>query len=79
MKKKLISNENKKEIFYELVNAFIAGFLVFLGSCSTGRITKSGLIAAVIAGLIVAVTKLGKYWESEKKEYHTTKLFNFIP
>ena len=74
----LISDDNKREIFYNLINSFLAGILVFLGSCTAGGITKEGLLIAGATSLIVAVNKFKGYWESEKKEYCKTTLFNFL-
>jgi uncharacterized membrane protein len=69
--------KNKDEILYNLINSSLAGFLVFLGTCIDGGITLKGILAAVFAALLVAVTKFKDYWESEKGEY-SNKLFTFI-
>jgi len=76
-KKCLINLRNKKEILYNFINATLAGLLVFLGACTNGEISSKGIIAAIIASLIVMATKFKEYWDGEKKEY-TTKLFTFI-
>ena len=62
-KAKLISDENKKEIFYNIINSLLAGSLVFLGSLSSGKITWQGVGFGIIAAGIVAVTKFKQYWE----------------
>jgi hypothetical protein len=74
-----ITQENRKEIIYNLINGGLAGGLVFLGSLTTGQITREGLAVAFVASLIVFVTKFKEYWDEEKKEYSikSTKLFNF--
>jgi hypothetical protein len=76
-KSKIISDENKKEIFYNIVNSLLAGTLVFLGSISSGNFTLESLFVALGASLIVAITKFKNYWDSEKKEY-SAKFLNFI-
>lgn len=75
-KSNLITNENKKEIFFNVINSLLAGGLVFLGSIQTGFSLK-GLYVALIASLIVAVVKFKIYWESEAPEY-CQKVFSFI-
>jgi len=67
----------KPEITWNIVNSLLAGGLVFLGACTAGSITLRGIIAALVAAGIIAVTKFKDYWAGEQGEY-TTKLFNFI-
>jgi len=69
--------KNKNEILWNLINAGIAGALVFLGSVSNGEITAQGIMFAIVAALIVICTKFKEYWIGEKKEY-SAKLFKFI-
>lgn len=78
LKMSLISEENKKEIFYNLINSAIAFSLVFFGSLTTGQVTITSLIASIAAAAIVAITKFKKYWENEEKEYCQSKLFSFF-
>jgi len=68
---------NKNEIIWNLINAGIAGALVLLGSLSTGEFNLKGLCLAIIAALIIAVTRFRDYWMKEEGEY-TTKLFKFV-
>lgn len=68
---------NKEEIKWNIINAILAGLLVFFGSSIDGNITIKGIIAALFAGLIVGVTKFKEYWEREEEEYKS-KVFNFI-
>jgi hypothetical protein len=75
MSKQKISQ--KKEIMYNIVNSLLAGFLVFLGACTSGGITGKGIFTAVITALVVAVTQFKNYWDSEKPEY-SAKLFMLI-
>ena len=70
-----------KEILWNLINAGLAGALVFLGACSSGSITYQSFIIATIASLTVVFTKFKEYWTTEEPEYRTKKslkLFNFI-
>jgi hypothetical protein len=77
-KKKLRSQQNRKEIFWNLINASLAGGLVFLGSITGGNISRSSLCVAVIAFFIVFLTKFKDFWDSEEKDYCQSKIFNFI-
>ena len=67
----------KPEIIWNIVNSLLAGGLVFLGACSSGSITLRGVIAALVAAGIVAITKFKDYWAKEQGEY-SSKLFTFI-
>lgn len=77
--------QNKQEILYKLINASIAGALVFFGSVvgSGGNIGLNGLIASAGAGFIVILNQFKDYWTSQEKEYASGKkarirLFNFV-
>lgn len=76
-KSKLITKQNKKEIFYNFVNAGLAGGLVFLGAALSGEINLKSFLISLITGLIAAGVKFKDYWDGEKIEY-CTKLINFI-
>ncbi len=76
MAKKSTFFKNKNEIIWNLVNAGIAGGLVFVGAFVDGSITKTGLMVALVASIIVILTKFRDYWTKEEKEY--VKVFNFI-
>ena len=69
--------DNKKEIIWNLINSLLAGSLVFLGSLTSGQITWQGIGAALIASIIVAITKFQHYWNGEQKEY-SAKIFKFL-
>jgi len=69
--------KNKHEIMYNLVNCFIAGGLVFVGSLASGGFTKAGALVSLSAFAVAFLTKFQKYWKSQENEY-TTNLFNFI-
>lgn len=73
---KLLKTNEKREIIYEIINSLLAGILVLLGSFTAGQITTEGIFIAIVASLIVAVTKFKDYWTEEKKEY--SKVFNFV-
>ncbi|MCK9595423.1 MAG: hypothetical protein M0R35_07100 [Candidatus Omnitrophica bacterium] len=77
-KAKLISQKNKKEIFWNIINSFLAGSLVFLGSLSSGRLSWQGIVFGLIASFIVAITKFQNYWKKEESEYCKTKIFSFV-
>ena len=46
-----------KEIIWNLINSLLAGILVFLGGCTTGKITQQTIIIAIVAGSVVFITK----------------------
>lgn len=73
----IISNENKREIFWNIINALLAGGLVFMGAFMDGGLSRADLIASFGASTIVFLSKLNEYWNSERKEY-SNKVFNFI-
>lgn len=70
-----------KEIFWNLVNAALAGGLVFLGGCSTGEVTATTVLYALIAGLMAGAiqfkTYIQKYLNSDVQT-STIKLFKFL-
>jgi hypothetical protein len=80
-KQKKINNfidlDHRKEIFYNIVNASLAGMLVFLGACLNGGFDLKSIFLGLITGLIAAAVKFKDYWDGEKTEY-STKLINFI-
>lgn len=70
-----------REIIWNLVNSFLAGGLVFLGSLTSGEITKNGLCFAGLTAAIVAITKFKDYWIKEEDEYsncNKNRVFNFV-
>ena len=76
-RKRLISEKNRKEIFWNLINSGLAGSLVFLGSLANGGLSLKGLYAGLMAAAIVAITKFKDYWSKEEHEY-TNKIFVFL-
>lgn len=75
--KSLISEENRKEIFYNVINSLLSGLLVFFGSLTSGNITIQGVLFALGTSGAVFIAKFKEYWETEKKDY-CKGLFNFI-
>ena len=77
--------KNKFEIIYEVINAFVCGFLVFLGGITsllaTSDFTTRGFIISIISSLVASITiffiKLQNYWASEKDEY-CPKILQFV-
>jgi hypothetical protein len=68
-KKQLISQKNKREIFWNVINSLLAGTLVFLGSVIDSTFTWDGILAGVIASAVIAITKFSGYWAKEENEY----------
>lgn len=75
---------NKKEIKWHVINASLAGALVFLGGIVAGEITWELIGAAAVAGSTVAVSKFKDYWSTQEIEYRDLstdkrgELFNFL-
>ena len=61
--------DQKKEIIWNLINAGLAGALVLLGSFTQGVPNIEGIFVAVIAAVIIFVTKIKEYWLKEEAEY----------
>ena len=76
-KAKLISQKNRKEIFWNIVNALLVGGVFFLGSLSSGTLTFNGIFFGLITAIAVALTRFKKYWDGEEKEY-CKKIFNIV-
>jgi len=53
--------KNKYEIMYNLINCFIAGALVFLGSLSSGSLTKTSILFTIVAFALTFLVKFQKY------------------
>jgi len=58
-----------KEILWNIINSGIAGSLVLLGSIADGQITGTGIIVAVVASSIVAISQFQDYWKTKQEEY----------
>lgn len=67
-----------REIFWNIINALLAGGLVFAGAFTSGNITLNSFLAAITAAVIVIITKFKNYWDLEEGEYKTKQIFNFI-
>lgn len=72
---------NKREIIWNIVNALIAGSLVFLGAMTTGQeITWASIGMSIVASLIVVITKFKDYWNKVcKNKKDNTMIFQFLP
>lgn len=53
-----------KDITKHLINAGLAGMLVFLGAFSTGNYDTQTIILAFVASSVVAVTQLKQYFDN---------------
>jgi len=69
--------KQRNEIMWNIINSVLAGSLVLLGSLTAGSFTLNGILASILAGSIVAVSKFKNYWDGEKGEY-STKAFTFV-
>lgn len=76
-RKSLLDEKNRKEIFYNVINSLLAGALVFLGTILDGELSWNGAMVALIASMIVMITKFKEYWDGEKADYCKC-LANFI-
>jgi len=76
MTKKNPFKMNKHEIIYNIINAGLAGGLVFVGALADGSISLKGVCVAGIAAGAVILLKFKEYWDGEKKEY--SNLFTFV-
>ena len=68
-KKQLIELENKREIFWTIVNAALLGGAVFLGAFIDGAISQPELLASLGAAGILFLKSISDYWNKEKSEY----------
>lgn len=68
-KEEIITTENKREILWVVINAFLAGCLVFIGAFIDGGLSRTDLIASFGAAAILFLTKISDYWKSEEGEY----------
>ena len=70
--------KQSKEILWNIINSFLAGLLVLLGAFSTGDISRESVFLALMTSGIVMVTQFKDYWETQKKEYSSVKIFSFV-
>lgn len=73
-----MSKKQSKEILWNIINSVLAGLLVLLGAFSTGDITLKSFCFATITACLVAVNQFKDYWETQKNEYSSTKMFSFV-
>lgn len=77
-KSSIVSEENKKEIFWNFINAGIAGAISFFSAIiATGNIGSKEIFLSVGIASVAALIKFKDYWDGEKGEY-TSKLLNFV-
>jgi len=75
---------NREEILWNIINSFLAGLLVFFGAFTTGNISKTSIIIALMTAFIVIITKFKDYWLTQEREIKTLEykqtigLFNFF-
>lgn len=70
-----MKKELKQRLKLALINAAIAGLLVFFGSFTSGIITMQGLCAALAASVIIFLTRIR---DSLNKKGLLAELFVFI-
>lgn len=74
----LITEENKKEIFYNFVNAGIAALISFFSALlAAEHVTWEVVLISICAAALVLCIKFKDYWDKEKPEY-TKTLLTFI-
>jgi hypothetical protein len=59
----------KDEIIYKLIDAGLAGALVFVGSLTDGNVTAKGIITAVMAAAAITILKFRDYWDGKKYKF----------
>lgn len=77
MRKQNPFKKNKYQNIYNFINAFLGGFIFFLGAISDGNVTAKGVLGALIVSFSIVAVKFKEYWDSEKAEY-SAKVLNFI-
>lgn len=74
--KKQKQTSQVKEIMWNVINSLLAGGLVLLGSFTNG-FSREGMVLAIIASGIIAVSRFKEYWAQEEQEYKCYTI-NFI-
>lgn len=80
LKNKLIEEQNKKEIFYNLINCVLVFFISLASAIVATNFnwTWEGFGVAGIMAFLTALLKFKNYWDGEKGEY-SKRLLNIIP
>jgi hypothetical protein len=77
-KKTKIVWRSKKEMFaWNIINSILAGTLVFTGAFTDGIITKNELLIMLGISILVMITKLKEFWDTQEGVYRPM-LFHFI-
>lgn len=79
MKKDILSYENKKEIFYNLINSVIVFFISLLSILAATEFdwTWRGFAVAIVTGLLTAGIKFKDFWDGQKEEFQQ-RILTFI-
>jgi len=73
-----VTEESKKEIFYNVINAGLAGGISFFSAVmATGSIDLRTIVVAAVAAGLVALVKFKNYWDGEQNEYQK-KMLSFF-
>lgn len=54
---------SKNATIWNIVNAFLAGVIFFLGAISDGQLTRTELYGVIATSLMVAVVRFRDYWQ----------------
>ena len=73
----MATKKDRNEIKWNIINAALAGALVLFGSFSDGVITPTGVVSALSASVVVAITKFKGYWTTNNPKKMAC-IFNFI-
>lgn len=56
------------KIFYNLVNSFLAGSLVFVGAFTDGNISLDSVYTCLAVSIVIFLTKFREFWDKETKK-----------
>lgn len=74
-------NPEKKEIIQNIINAGLAGGLVFFGAFVSGEFTLKLFVSAVAVSFIAMITQFKDYWKKKLKtptKNKSMKVFSFV-
>ena len=76
-KAQLITEENRKEIFYNVINSLVAGAISFFSALlAASELNYKVVGIAIITSLLVLFIRFKEFWDGEKSDY--CKIINFI-